>query len=199
MPPARREDLPTSQAPDATDCADAQHLTTSGPRDGLVRELQRATQDLSRKLGARVEDIADLIQDFWVAYCDEPTSTAPTLHGEGALRFITQRVRWRLVDLHRRQAALRRFVDLHDPRAQAPPAPRTLDQLIRREEARRALRVIETLPDAQREVIRLVFLEDLSQAEVALRLGVTENAVKQRVKRAVAELRSQLYVEEESP
>lgn len=167
-------------------------------RENLVREVHHASHEVARRLGARLEDVSDLIQDFWVAYCDEPPSSLLTLEPARGLQFITNRVRWRLADLRRRQVALRRIIDAHDPQLARHQEARTLDQLIRQEEARRVLEVVEQLPGPQQEVIRLVFLEERQHAEVAERLGISENAVKQRIKRAVAQIREQLYAVERS-
>ena len=55
--------------------------------------------------------------------------------------------------------------------------------LLGTEEHQRNLRAFAALPGESRELLRLIFLEGLSYAEVARRLGVTEGAIKSRVHR----------------
>jgi RNA polymerase sigma-70 factor (ECF subfamily) len=56
-----------------------------------------------------------------------------------------------------------------------------------REQIRRALAV---LPEDQREVVRLRFVDDLSYEEIAQKLGVSNDAVRTRTSRALRALRS---------
>jgi RNA polymerase sigma factor (sigma-70 family) len=51
----------------------------------------------------------------------------------------------------------------------------------------------------QREVIALRYLSDLSEAEVALALGISQGSVKTHASRGLAALRSALHDEEEVP
>lgn len=57
------------------------------------------------------------------------------------------------------------------------------ESLLRAEEHQENLRVLAALPRESRELLRMVFVEDLSYQEVALRLGISEGAVKTRVRR----------------
>ena len=61
---------------------------------------------------------------------------------------------------------------------------------------RRAMlfQLVERLPEAQRRVIELRFVEEHSHSEIASRLGRTEGAVKQLQKRALENLRAELEV-----
>lgn len=58
-----------------------------------------------------------------------------------------------------------------------------------RGDLRRVTRLLEALPESQREVVELVFVEGLAYSEVASRLGVPEATVKTRVSRARSRLR----------
>jgi len=62
-----------------------------------------------------------------------------------------------------------------------------------REQIRRAL---EVLPEDQREVVRLRFLDDLSYEEIAQKLGVSNDAVRTRTSRALRALRSSGHLDE---
>jgi RNA polymerase sigma-70 factor (ECF subfamily) len=50
--------------------------------------------------------------------------------------------------------------------------------------------LVARLPDVQRSVIELRFVEGLSVAEVAVRIGKSEGAVKQLQRRAIEQLRT---------
>lgn len=83
---------------------------------------------------------------------------------------------------HLRRQRFRGEVDperlAEDGRASGPE-----EDLLRREEHRRNLKVLAQLPAESRELLRLIFLEGLSYRETAERLGISEGAVKVRVHR----------------
>jgi RNA polymerase sigma-70 factor (ECF subfamily) len=62
--------------------------------------------------------------------------------------------------------------------------------LAARSDVRRLLRALQTLPEGQRDVVRLAFLEERSYQEIADALGISEANVKTRVNRARARLRA---------
>ncbi len=74
------------------------------------------------------------------------------------------------------------------PEDRAPPDIEAAD----RAEVRRVARAIAELPAALREPLVLRTVEDLSQAETAAILGLTEKAVETRVRRARARLSERL-------
>ena len=61
-----------------------------------------------------------------------------------------------------------------------------------RQEVRRLLAALELLPEGQRDVLRLAFLEGCSYQEIASELGISEGNVKTRVNRARGRLRALL-------
>ncbi len=61
--------------------------------------------------------------------------------------------------------------------------------LIRAEEHRRNVLLLAALPQEARELLQLVFVENLSYREIGRRLGITEAAVKSRVHRCRMMLR----------
>lgn len=72
-----------------------------------------------------------------------------------------------------------------------PPAPAKA-QLRAVEDRARLFRLVEQLPEVQRQVVTQRFVEERSIREVAERLGKTEGAVKQLQLRALERLRAQL-------
>ncbi len=63
------------------------------------------------------------------------------------------------------------------------------------EEAFRIHAAVDRLPDEEREVIELAYFHDLSQSEVAARLGAPLGTVKTRTRRALARLADRLAEE----
>lgn len=77
-----------------------------------------------------------------------------------------------------------------DTGAAAIPAPvrQALSQAILNEQAERLARALESLPDAQREIIVLRKLEELSFHEIAVKLGKSDDACRMAFARAMAAL-----------
>jgi len=65
-----------------------------------------------------------------------------------------------------------------------------IESITARQELFRVMRAIERLPEGQRDVLRLAFLEGRSYPEIALQLEISEANVKTRVNRARSRLRN---------
>jgi len=115
--------------------------------------------------------------------------SAGAFRGDASLATYAQRVA-RYVCLE--QIRKRRFAAEVDPAGlvSADPSPEPEAGMLRAEEHRRNLALLATLSPACRELFRLVFVEGLSYAQVAERLGVSETAVKLRVHRCRLTMRS---------
>ena len=81
-----------------------------------------------------------------------------------------------------------------DGRERDPIAPDTSpsERAVKREQASRLAEAIESLPEPYREVIVLRHIEGLGFADVALRMGRTEDSVKNMWFRALRQLRGLL-------
>lgn len=66
------------------------------------------------------------------------------------------------------------------------------EELESRDEMRHVRRALNELPQGQREVVELAFMDGLAYAEIADRLGVAEGTIKTRVARARVRLRRSL-------
>ena len=72
-----------------------------------------------------------------------------------------------------------------------------VERLIPAEELREQIQhALEGLPDDQREVVRLRFIDDLSYDEIAQKLGVSNDVVRTRTSRALRTLRSSAHLHE---
>ncbi len=85
---------------------------------------------------------------------------------------------------------------LRDEPASEDPGP---EELLRATEfSPRLAAALSALPDAQREAIELLYLQQLPVAEAAARAGVTETALKVRAHRGTRALRTRLGTREPS-
>jgi RNA polymerase sigma factor (sigma-70 family) len=88
--------------------------------------------------------------------------------------------------LRRRKVALR--FQVHD----RPPTESADQHALRGDERERVLAAIRGLPDRQRQVVVLRYLEDLPPADVADLLGISKEAVASSLNRALDSLRRNL-------
>lgn len=82
-----------------------------------------------------------------------------------------------------------------DPLPIAPPAPppETPEQALGAKESRELMRgAMVRLPEAQAEVVRLAYFEEMSHSEIARILGLPLGTVKSRIRLAAAQLRAAL-------
>jgi RNA polymerase sigma-70 factor (ECF subfamily) len=97
---------------------------------------------------------------------------------------IRDRVDYR--DAARREAARR--VPIDDAAGLPAPVRSALTQAILSERAERVLRAMESMPDAQRDIIALRQFEELTFPEIAARLGRSEDACRMAYARAMTAL-----------
>jgi RNA polymerase sigma-70 factor (ECF subfamily) len=102
--------------------------------------------------------------------------------------FVAAVARTAAIDLTRRRAT-RPLVPVPEPAELAPSAPSPTDGVLTTVTVRAAL---ATLPEAQRELLRLAYFEHLTQVEIADRLGLPVGTVKSRTFQALRTLRSRL-------
>jgi RNA polymerase sigma-70 factor (ECF subfamily) len=164
---------------------------------------------LDRRLAARV-DPSDVVQE---ALAEAARRLDTYLH-ERPLPFYPwlRQIAWeRLVKMHRRHLHTgRRNVNREEPGvlnlpdesaaelAQRLLAPNSSPsaQMGRREQNERVRAALAALPESDRDVLVLRFLEDLSTADAAAVLGVSSSAVKMWLVRALQRLRDVLNEED---
>ena len=64
-------------------------------------------------------------------------------------------------------------------------------------EHKRALRILQEIPEKYREVIVMRFMEGLAPREISKILGISENAVSVRINRSLKQLREKLNIKNE--
>ena len=145
----------------------------------LVDRYQgRFARFATRMLGSR-EDAEEAMQDaFLRAYQALGRYRDRERFDSWLYRILVNRCR-SILAKRRRRVALDRAVD-EDP---APP-PDT--ELVERDHA---ARLVHRLPEEQREVFLLHFVDDLSYEEIAAITGVGASALRMRVKRGLDQLR----------
>jgi RNA polymerase sigma-70 factor, ECF subfamily len=179
---------------------EARQILLASHRDRL---RQMVALRLDRRLAARF-DPSDVVQDA-LADAGQCLSEYLKLRPLPFYAWL-RRFAWdRLVELHRRHVlAQRRSVAREEPGAVAwadPSAVALADHLVAsgtspsrfldREELReRVQAALALLPPRDREVLVLLYMEELSAAEIGGVLGMTEGAVRTRHVRALERMRS---------
>ena len=104
-------------------------------------------------------------------------------------------VRHRAIDALRSGARRERDVGLQGPAEHLEAPERTHEEVAHREDSRTAHRLVEELPDDQREVIELAYFAGLTQGEIAARVGIPLGTVKGRSRLALEKLRRSVTTE----
>ena len=129
----------------------------------------------------------DLAQDALAAALHRPP---PEAASEGALRAWFAAVTRNLA-IHRARGDSRR--DQRERAAARPELERSQERLRELEELRSELvKHVLTLPESSQQVVLLSFFEELDSAEIARRLGVPDSTIRNRLRRALAELREKI-------
>jgi RNA polymerase sigma-70 factor (sigma-E family) len=161
--------------------------------DGLCRAQWKPMVRLAYLLCGDREGAEDIVQDAFVALSrrwDHLRSTdaaaaylrTTVVNGTRSAirRRVTARAGWCIRSAIRRRITARRLVHpVGDERVEAAE-----NTAVRSDEQRRVLAVIRELPRRQREVIVLRYWAGLSEAEIAVTLGVSPGTVKTAAARA---------------
>ena len=163
---------------------------TTEPRfDRILRvygpALSRLAFGYERVAGAREELMQDIAIAIWQAL--------PGFRGECSERTFVYRIAHNRGLSHacRQQPACASLEELPEPEEPVDPRPQPEEEVARAHERDRLRTAIRRLPLAYRQVSMLL-LEELSQAEMAEVLGISENNVAVRLNRARKALREAL-------
>lgn len=153
----------------------------------------------ARKILENREDAEDAVQDTFVKIYAN-INKFREISGDELILLIIIYTRNTARDiLRRRNTALRHSApelinDEGEPVSADIPDPcgDTLDIVISRENIKRTAELIDSLPEAQRDVIILKYRFDMREKEIASALGISETAVSSRILRAKERLRKML-------
>ncbi|MGB3794895.1 MAG: sigma-70 family RNA polymerase sigma factor [Alteraurantiacibacter sp.] len=144
-------------------------------RQFLAEAAQRLRIRLARKTGADSE-LEDLVQECLIAIHTKRHTLDP---GRPVAPWMYAIANYKLIDTWRKRG--RSPIDFDDE-ADMAVAPETMA-------ARDIETLLEKLPDAQAQAIRLTHLEGLTNREAGKRVGVGVSAMKLRVHRGMMRLR----------
>jgi RNA polymerase sigma factor (sigma-70 family) len=135
-------------------------------------------------------DIDDLCQDIYVRVFEAACEQIPG----PAKPFVFATARNLLIDRARR-AHVVRIEAVADPDALGVAAEEpSLDRVVMaREELRRLQTMLDRLPQAYRDALLMKKIEGLSRREIAVRLGISEQAVKYHIANAMYALADYVY------
>ncbi|HEV7129774.1 MAG TPA: RNA polymerase sigma factor [Ktedonobacterales bacterium] len=145
---------------------------------------------LTRTGQAGAEEAADLTQQVFLRALDAlPRYQARA--GSSVAAWLFRIARNAAIDWQRRQHPGRRTVPWEAvPEELHPAAPETADELaLRREAIAQAHRLLAILDEATREALLLRFTGQLTQAEIGVVLGISEEAARKRITRALRTLK----------
>jgi len=151
----------------------------------LIERYQRPLFALLRRALAGAADVDDVAQETWIRVVRSARRYDPEQQFTGWLFTIA----WNLV--RDRWERSRTFADTE---LESMPSGRTSaeDEVIARDRARRLRDLVATLPNRLAETVFLRYFEELSEREVAARLGVPVGTVKSRIHNALHRLRGEL-------
>lgn len=170
----------------------------AGALDALVRTTYTDVYALCRRMLVDPEEAADATQEVYVRVMRSVLG----FRGESSFGTWLHRVTVNVCLTMLRRRSRQRAAGLlpgrspfglpYDESPLASPAAAPEDQAATRDLVARSEAALATLPEDARAVVVLRDLEELSTAEVARLLGVTETVVKVRLHRAHARLRKLL-------
>jgi RNA polymerase sigma-70 factor (ECF subfamily) len=205
--------MPSRSEPDTGELLDA---AATGDASARGRLLDRHRQRLRRMVAVRIDrrlsarlDPSDLVQDTLA----EANRRLDDYLRKRPLPFYPwlRQIAWnRMIDARRYHLRPGRTVGREEPAGLPAESALELAQrlvageapsagLRRKEQQAHVRAALESLPERDREVLALRYLEQLTTAEAAAVLGVSEGGVRVRVLRALRRLRKNLTHDEGRP
>ncbi|MFZ2102468.1 MAG: sigma-70 family RNA polymerase sigma factor [Oricola sp.] len=165
-----------------------------------IREHDRAAfEELFVHFGPRIKSLMlksgaghalaeDIVQDVFMAVWRKAEYFAPERGTVSAWIFsIARNVR---IDRLRRQSS-RPYEDIAELDLQAP-GPDAEQELATSQRAVRVADAMNELPEEQRQIIEMAYMQDMAQSEIANRLSLPIGTVKSRMRLAYAKLKQKL-------
>ncbi len=184
--------MPPSSAAPLPEDADLVGRVLDGDKAAYETLIRRHNQRLFRAARAIVRDddeAEDVVQQVWLAAYQGLAG----FRGDSALTTWLTRIVVNEALARRRRRQKGEHLSLIDEEAHAVPDARTPEEEAATGELGRLLEAhIDRLPDIYREVLVLRDVEEMTTAETAACLGVSEEAVRVRLHRARRDLQSSL-------
>ncbi len=187
------EDVEVEGSHQVADGAALQHeqlltdAVRSGDRESFRTLYENNIDAVARFLATRVprSDVDDLVAEVFLrAWKSRATYES---RGYRYLSWLLRIATNLVISNARRPIRETAGLDGHD-RLNDDPADRVVDQLT----GTSMRTMLETLPERQRTVLELRFIDDLSSSEVGEIMGLSAEAVRQLTVRALRQIRSQL-------
>ena len=138
--------------------------------------------------GAGAELAEDLVQDAMLAVWTKAGLYAPE-KGSVTTWIYTIARNLRIDRLRRESSA--HFTDL-DGYDAADEGPESDELIIRAEQGRLVTEALENLPQEQKQILQMSFVEDMAQSEISAKLGLPLGTVKSRMRLAYRKLKGML-------
>jgi RNA polymerase sigma factor (sigma-70 family) len=177
---------------DAADEGELVRRTAAGDRHAFDELYRRTSPWLLTRLRRRCADedvVADVMQETYLAVWRAAGSFAGSEASGSAVGWLWTIAAHRLVDAFRRRA---RQHDLPSVPLAETVAPAAEDEVMSARVGQELEQALLVLPPEARQVLRAMVLDGLSVRETSLLLGVPENTVKSRARRARIALREAL-------
>ncbi len=136
---------------------------------------------LARSLVSDPQRAEDLAQDAWVAALRRPPDDRRSVRS-----WLSRVIRNRAIEMYRYESR-RKSEELPD--VARATSQDVADSVGRAEQTRVVAELVLTLPDEQRDVLVLRYMDDLSPSQIAERLGIPEGTVRSRAFRGLARMR----------
>lgn len=143
-----------------------------------------------RLLGGDLEAARDVVQETFLRLCREGRENLT----DGLRAWLFTVCRNRILDVLRKEGRMKTMDD-ENARRLASTAPPPTERIEQQDSLRHVLEVLGTLPEKQREVLRLKFQHGLSYAEIARVTDQKSGTVGWLIHEGIRELRARLEPE----
>jgi len=166
--------------------------------EAALSTLFHRHQAILRTVIARVihndADVDDLMQEAMIELWNRCKAYDET-KGK-VLGWLVTMARRRAIDRVRRRQAYDRAEErlrIHvEDNSQAPDVVSVEEQVMSTDRAKFMSQMLESLPEAQKEAVRLAFYRGMSQREIAAKTGIPLGTIKTRLELAVRKLRANI-------
>ncbi len=180
------------RSPSAADEEELVRRTAAGDRPAFDELYRRTSPWLLARLRRRCADddlVADVMQETYLAVWRAAGSFAGSATSGSAVGWLWTSAAHRLVDAFRRRARQSQLPAVPLTETVAPAAE---DEVLAGWVGQELEQALLVLPPEAREVLRAMVLDGFSVRETSVLLGVPENTVKSRARRARIALREAL-------